>query len=263
MASISDGDYLLQQQYRTGVNLNARIALHTRFSTNRYGWYRWFFDLLSRLGARAILELGTGTGRLWSENLDRLPDGPSITLSDLSAGMLNEARAALGARANRFTYAIVDAQKIPYADASFDAVIANFMLYHAPDRERALAEMRRVLKPRGRLLCTLNGRRHMQEVRSLVEEQGTSFFSDAERCTLEDARELIDRQFANVTLHRYPDALVVTETEPLIDYVLSTAARDALMQNGRLESLRAHIENMLAERGAIHITKDSGTFEAW
>jgi ubiquinone/menaquinone biosynthesis C-methylase UbiE len=263
MASISDGDYLLRQQYRTGANLNARIALHTRFSTNRIGWYRWFFDLLSKLDARAILEVGSGTGKLWSENLDRIPDAWSITLSDLSAGMLDGARSALGEHADRFTYAIVDAQDIPYASSSFDTVIANFMLYHVANREGALMEMRRVLLPGGRLLCTLNGRRHMQEVRSMLEELGTSFFDDAERFTLEDAEALIQAQFRHVKLHRYPDGLEVTEVEPLIDYVLSTAAHDALMRDGRLEALRARIEKMLAEQGRIHVTKDSGTFEAW
>jgi hypothetical protein len=64
MPDISDRDYLLGQQYSTGANLNARIAVHERFSTNRYDWYRWFFDLLGELDGRQILEMGTGTGKL-------------------------------------------------------------------------------------------------------------------------------------------------------------------------------------------------------
>ena len=44
-------------------------------------------------------------------------------------------------------YAVLDLQALPFPEACFDAVIANHMLYHVPDRPRALAEVQRVLKP--------------------------------------------------------------------------------------------------------------------
>ncbi len=53
----------VQVQYRDDQNLNARIALHARFSTNPYGWQRWVFDILERAGLPCS-SAGPGAG-LW------------------------------------------------------------------------------------------------------------------------------------------------------------------------------------------------------
>ena len=91
-----------------------------------------------------ILELGCVNAAMWKKRVDDLPEGCELLLTDLSAGMLEEARGQLGER-EHVRYAQVDAMEIPYGDAGFDAVIANMMLYHVPDIDRALAEIRRVL----------------------------------------------------------------------------------------------------------------------
>src|SRR4051794_33286592 len=92
MPRISDQTYLLSQQYNNASNLEARIALHARFSTNTYGWFRWLFDHIHLPPHSRILELGCGTGRLWLESADRIPEGWNVTLSDFSPGMGQEAQ---------------------------------------------------------------------------------------------------------------------------------------------------------------------------
>ena len=54
---------------------------------------------------------------------------------------------------------VADAEDLPFADASYDLVAAMWMLYHVPDLDRALAEVRRVLRPGGHLLAVTNGER--------------------------------------------------------------------------------------------------------
>jgi ubiquinone/menaquinone biosynthesis C-methylase UbiE len=63
--------------------------------------------------------------------------------------MIRETRANLARLGHPFSFAQADAQALPFRDASFDAVIANHMLYHVPDISRSLGEVRRVLKPSG------------------------------------------------------------------------------------------------------------------
>ena len=91
MAGISDRRYL-SDQYRDAANLNARITLHLRFSTNPYGWMRWVFDRIDLPPACRILELGCGPGGLWSENSGRIPERWRATLTDSSIGMVRRAR---------------------------------------------------------------------------------------------------------------------------------------------------------------------------
>ena len=69
-------DYLKTDQYRDSSNLDARAAIHQRFSTNPYGWFNWVFDVLTKFPDNArILELGCGPGYMWKECARRIPAG--------------------------------------------------------------------------------------------------------------------------------------------------------------------------------------------
>ncbi len=72
MSHINDQTYLLNDQYRDSTNLDARVKLHVLFSTNKYGWNRWYFDQLDLPPDARVLELGCGPGYLWRVNLERL-----------------------------------------------------------------------------------------------------------------------------------------------------------------------------------------------
>ena len=164
MSRFTDQQYLKNDQYKDASNLDARVLLHQRFSTNQYGWFQWVFDTLLKLPGNAILELGCGPGWLWKENASRIPTDWNITLSDLSPGMLDAAWRNLVVTGRTFQFKEIDAQSIPFEDETFDAVIANHMLYHVPDRSKAIAEIKRVLKPAGRLIATTVGENHMREM---------------------------------------------------------------------------------------------------
>src|SRR6266508_1554654 len=81
----------VERQYHDSSNLNARAAIY-RFATNSISWPRWVFDQLSLPQNAQVLELGCGSGALWKQNLDRLPQQCRISLCDLSPGMLQECR---------------------------------------------------------------------------------------------------------------------------------------------------------------------------
>jgi ubiquinone/menaquinone biosynthesis C-methylase UbiE len=145
--SVTTREYL-DRQYGSASNLNARVLLHARFSRNTYGWYRWVMDQFDLPPEARILELGGGTGALWSAVRSRVPAGWRVLLSDRSPGMVASASEAL-AGDDRFTFRVIDAQEIPLDDASCDAVVANHMLYHVADLPRTLSEIRRVLRRAG------------------------------------------------------------------------------------------------------------------
>jgi SAM-dependent methyltransferase len=265
MLQRTDQHYLLTQQYQNAANLNARIQLHARFSTNAYGWHLWIFDQLKIAPRSRVLELGSGPGRLWTENIARIPNDWDMTLSDFSPGMLEETRRNLAGVGRPFSFEVIDAQSIPFAGASFDALIANHMLYHVPDRPKALSEIRRVLRPGGRFYASTVGAAHLREIGELVrrfDPQIVFGIGDEASFTLENGAQQLETQFSSVALHRYEDALIVTEAEPLIAYVLSGRVGAAL-EGDRVAEFAAFVRRELAEQRAIHITKDSGLFEAW
>lgn len=260
MPGIADQNYLLTEQYHTARNLEARIALHARFSVNAYGWFPWLFDRLTLPQGSRVLELGCGSGRLWAQNSERIPTDWFITLTDFSPGMLTEARRALDGNGRLFEFAVADAQAIPFDDACFDAVIANHMLYHVPDLRTALMEIRRVLRPGGSFFASTIGGAHLRELHDLVPGYPDDFGAQY-GFNLENGATVLAPHFGSVRLHRYEDTLVVTEAEPLIAFAYSTRVAADLDAAERAAIVR-HIDHELAAHGAIHITKDSGLFEA-
>src|SRR5271154_705325 len=103
---------VLRDQYKDGSNLSARVRLHQRFSTNRYGLLRWIFDRMRLPESASVLEVGCGTGIFWRGGA-QVPRGWRVILTDMSAGMLAETRARLTQIGHSFTYIQADAQAIP------------------------------------------------------------------------------------------------------------------------------------------------------
>ncbi len=269
MSNFSNPDYLKKKQYHNASNLSARIELHQRFSTNSYNWHLWVFDQLDLTPDSQILEVGCGRGDFWTANRHRIPSDWEVTLTDLSGGMLEDTKKHLGEDVERFTFRQMDAQDIPFADASFDAVFAHAMLYHVPDRPKALAEIRRVLKPGGRLYAATFGDNHMRELDELVERYTLDMVfwkqTKDKSFSLENGGAQLAPFFADVTIRRQDNALVVTEVEPLVAYVLSTItisnAGEVLANDGEAE-FQAHVQKEIETKGAIRISKDGGLFIA-
>jgi ubiquinone/menaquinone biosynthesis C-methylase UbiE len=263
MSQYHDQTYLLNSQYKDATNFSARVSLHARFSLNKYGWHRWVFDHFQLDERSSVLEVGCGPGLLWLSSQHRIPASWHITLTDFSPGMLSVARERLGEE--RFVYDVADAQALPFADASFDAVIANHMLYHIPDLPRALTEIRRVLKPGARFYASTIGREHMRELDELIWKCWPGLpwkgLGKSAPFTLENGQEALAPFFAQVTKHSYNDTLAVTEAEPLADYVFS-GKLGSLLSNQRREAFIGMLRQELAWRGTIHITNVSGMFEA-
>ena len=142
----TDADYLRDHQYKDPSNLNARIALHAKYS--RCG--RTLVPVADRPhrmgtrlpGTRGRLRLRRALGQR-----GRLLPRVQLTLTDLSAGMVDAATAAVAPLPNieLADARTCDAQELPFDDGAFDVVVANHMLYHVPDPTRAAAEFARVL----------------------------------------------------------------------------------------------------------------------
>ena len=97
-----------------------------------------------------ILEIGSGTGATFaSVDWDRVT---SYTATDLSAGMLDEARRHPDAQTRPITFQPLEATILPYPDKRFDTVTTSLTLCTVPDPERTLREMSRVCRPEGRIV---------------------------------------------------------------------------------------------------------------
>lgn len=258
----SDRDRLRLEQYGDTANLNARFELHARFSTNRRGWHPWVFDQFKSHSGGRILEVGCGPAYLWTHNAERIPAHWRLTLSDFSPGMVRAAREGLYRIEATFDFVVCDVQAIPFGDREFDVVVANHMLYHVPDRRMAFAEIRRVLKPGGRLYAAANGKGDKGNISELARRVNPNAFQveggNSDWFSLENGRNELEEWFSNVRLRKYEDALRITESEPLVAYFKSFN----WLSKTELRELERIADREIASRGAIHVRKQPGLLVA-
>lgn len=153
---LDDPSYVAAE-YADDSGLSARVA----FWTARPGPQPQdvALELIREMAPARLLEVGCGQGA-FAARLSEV--GIDVTATDQSDRMLT-LTADRGVRTRR-----ADVQELPFEDGSFDAVVANYMLYHVPDLAAALTEIVRVLRPGGALFAVTNSCRHAHELWDLL-----------------------------------------------------------------------------------------------
>lgn len=236
----------LKNQYQNASNISSRINLHSLYSVNKEGWFPWIFTRCQIQPGMRILELGCGDGALWTQNLSRLPKDVHITLSDISEGMLRDARRAIGGKDPRFSFKAFDCHNIPSKLGTFDLVIANHVLFYCEDVGKVCQGVSKILNPGGRFLCSTYGSGHMREVSLLVQSFDERIVLSAdslyERFGRENGADILSPYFGKITWQSYEDELIVTDAEPLISYILSCHGNQNQYLPDRYKDFRAHVK---------------------
>jgi len=117
-------------------------------------WKRWFAATSGVRAGDAVLDLAGGTGDIAALLLPLVGEKGSVVIGDINDAMLRVGRDRLLDRGlvRNLAYAQLNAQALPFANATFDAVTIAFGLRNVTDKDAALREMQRVLKPGGRVL---------------------------------------------------------------------------------------------------------------
>jgi SAM-dependent methyltransferase len=209
-----DDPELVQRQYATEAGLATRRDAQTRFLEGENA-----FDVALAAVVEAqpqrVLEVGCGMGQLAERIAASLP--AQVVATDLSPRMVELAQArGLDAR-------VADVQELPFAGGEFDCAVAGWMLYHVPDLDGGLSELRRVLEAGGLLVAVTIGDEHMAEVWELVgsPRRERSF-------TRENGEEHLRRHFARVERRDVDATLVFPNAAAVRAYVDSTFFAPAL-----------------------------------
>lgn len=178
-----------------------------------------------------VLEVGVGTGL----SLPEYPDGVRVTGIDLSPEMIQHAQARVeDLELPDVTLLEMDASAMDFSDASFDHVVAMYVLSVAPEPERVIAEMRRVCKPGGRLYIV----NHFRNANPII--------SGVERAMAPLSQLLGFRPDFSLDEFVAHNDLDVIEAHPvnLFGYwTLLTAAREPTVQGGASPDLERSIRS--------------------
>jgi SAM-dependent methyltransferase len=260
----TDPEFLRSEAYAEAAPLDTRSRLQDECGTHPESWFDWL-SRHTRLPENAtILELGCGPGDLWLASPPGLPGSRQIHLTDLSEGMVAEARRRLASISSNCRYLCTDAQHIPYPSQTFDAVLTHGLLDHVPDRGRALSEIQRTLQPGGLFHTSTGSRTHLQEIEDLVRPflPQADFGGAAERFGLENGGLLLTPWFLDVELHRYASELVFESPDPLLEYVLSEAGVRQGLTGERLVAFKRSLLDLFEKQAELRVNVDKGLFIA-
>ena len=204
-----------------------------------------------------VLELGCGTGNIWLGHEDMISRCQKLYLTDLSVGMLKAAKENLGERDN-IEYLIADIQNIPFEDDCLDVVIANSMLYHAPDLEKAINEVRRVLKENSTFYCATMGENNFVERLAEWFRLSGEDFTPNHNFTMQNGEKFLRTAFKEVEPKFYKDSLHITNIDDLINYLQSLNSLKTI--NDLPEEKIRTILMEHSENGIIDLPKEYGMF---
>ena len=257
----------LRHQYADSEQLRIRRETHERYTVYDEATTTDPFTagLLAHLNLRpgvTVLDVGCGPGTVHS-----LLRGARILGLDTSFGMLREAR-RIGCECIN-----ADAQALPLLDACVDRVMANHMLFHVADKLRALGEMRRVLRPGGRVVLTTNGAEFLPRLEELharaAREAGYIPEVGATHGFTLDDLDLVQRVFPNAQRQVLRGALVCPDAEPVLRYYASSAVnriKDQPPEAGHrgvlLARMRQLVDEIVASEGVFRDPKSVGWFTA-
>ena len=259
MSKINDTS-VVKQQYATANNLSTRISIHDEYSTNKMGFGNRIVSNYKIDKSARVLELGCGTGYMWKGRNTLICNCAQIILSDISDGMVSTAKEMVG-NYNNIEYRVLDIQDIPYEDDSFDIIIANMMLYHVPDIDKGLSEVRRVLKEGGVFYCTTYGERGIIGYLSKILSEYGVKDNINKNFTLQNGYEILNKNFSNVEKKEYIDSLEVTNVDDMVEYIYSLSSMTSLSSVPKQAIKEILIQN--TSDGILNVPKEYGMFIAY
>jgi ubiquinone/menaquinone biosynthesis C-methylase UbiE len=168
------------------------------------------FEAVREVSPRRVLEVGCGMGEFAERVAREL--GAEVVALDISARMVDLAVA-------RGVNAVVgDVQELLYGDAEFDCAVANWVLYHVPDLDRAVSELARVLRPGGRLVAATLGTNNLADLWEALGAEPTGHLSFTDT----NGAEALARYFARVERRDAHATMVFPDTERLQTFVAAT-----------------------------------------
>ncbi|MCY4115032.1 MAG: class I SAM-dependent methyltransferase [Chloroflexi bacterium] len=237
---------LLHEQYSDTSRLRTRIEAHRSFSERSDSFVAWVIDGLALRPGDLVLDAGCGYGACFDELRRR---GARIVGIDRSAAMVEKASQSEGDGAP-LGLGVADLQSLPIADGAVDRVLANYVLFHVPDLELALQEIRRVLKPGGRAVLTTNASDSQAVLIELHRQAARAAgYAPRPRRTLrftELDEPLVASEFAQCRLDTWDDAFLFPTVPDALRYY-ATGPIDAIADRPADDSHRAAITAKISD----------------
>jgi ubiquinone/menaquinone biosynthesis C-methylase UbiE len=270
MSNYTTDPSYLAYQYGTTDRLLIRREAHERYSERPDEFYAWVLQQMALQTGLLVADIGCGPGSYHPLLHD---GGCRVVGVDASLGMLEatQSQAATGAFTVLLTQAT--AEHLPLAAGSCDRLLCAHMLYHVHDQLMALREMRRVVKPGGRVLIVTNAADnsavlHLAHVEA-ARRRGYTPTSPLANTFHLGHLDRVRAVFPNATMRLYQDAFLFPTVEAALRYygsgmvdAIENLPADGSHRPALLAEMDAQLHAIYDPAGVLRVPKDAGCFVA-
>lgn len=253
-----DKDLLKNKQYKTAAGYCSRIGL-LDFAVEKFNVWEWTAGHYDFAEASKILEVGCGTGDFWKyiDNKNNRNNITEIYLTDFSENMLKTTEETFrnSILLNHIKFEVADVEMLKYKDNNFDVVLAHLMLYHPSSQEKALSEIKRVLKPSGWVGITTLNIETLMEIFKLAHQVDPQFPDYAVTAAPFDekvADNLLPNYFKNIQKFTANIAIQIADVGVLMKFIHTHPVAQKLNLTpeffGQFEQV---VKKQIAEKGYI------------
>jgi SAM-dependent methyltransferase len=207
-----DNPMLVRWEFASEERLEKRNALYRRL-VEGLDAHEVLLDAVKEFTPTRLLEVGCGAGDIAERVRDEV--SAEIVAVDTSERMVELTRQR-GIEAY-----VADVQELPFADGEFDCVFAGWLLYHVLDRERAIKECARVLRPGGRFVTATLADENMSDLWDFLgspRERSLGFSSS-------NGAPQLERYFTNVEAREANGVVVFATPDDMTQFVAATMTR--------------------------------------
>jgi SAM-dependent methyltransferase len=259
-----DRAFVKDTAYGDDANLAARQAIY-RYQVDRVEFFGWALGQIEWRGGERVVDVGCGRGQYLARLASDGQVGGLVGL-DLSTGMLASVRRRWPDGVAAPALVNADAERLPLRDGAADVALAMHMLYHVPDIPRAIAELRRVVRPGGTLLVSANAAGGLAELHRLrwdsvaaVAGQRVGPWNWSARFNLESGIPLLRAAFEHVDARPLDRELRIPEPEPVVAFLDSQTVPDGVLPEGLdwskvVAEMHARAAARIAEAGHFGVT---------
>lgn len=275
-------DYI-RVHFGSNTALYTQQMTHNVYRQNRATMVDHILDCLDLTGREAVLDLGCGNGFILRDVASRLRYGGRAVAVDISPAMLELAQRNVTISWAPLEFVEGRAEDLSrYPDGTFDRVMANFIFHYIEDPDLVCGEIARLVKPGGHAIVTIEARHSMPEMYQMHFDAMETVGFPAEfiarlprtrrgKMVLDNAQEILSRQFGKVEERPYVDALRFESAEPYMTFYATghkfCGAR-AMAANDYPDSMfdqlyaevEAKVKARIAEVGYFELSKQNSVF---
>ncbi len=267
----TDREQLITSAYANDAPFMARLALQ-HYQQPARDFVAWALHHVTWTAHTRILDCGCGNGRYLRHTLAHGATAHHTIGLDIAAGMLTSLRRRWPTDLPQPHVVVGDVVHLPLPTNSCDLAYAMHMLYHVPDQQRAVAELRRVVRPGGTLIAATNSEHDKQELGTLFNAAITALTgqaterSVATRFSLEHGAALLQSQFADVQRYDFTATIVLPEAAPAVAYMESMRATTEatlpapLSWEAVIEEFERQVRAHIHQHGAFRLRMHRGVF---